>query len=155
MTKTIRREILIPQPREQVWRAHDSVVRLQRGGLVLGVTMNAVLGRPGGDTEMLDLINDIIDLSWNVSQSNKITELNREVDRLKQSARSSSGTDPIRAQLEELRAANGELRLYIAVLFRALNLKGILGRDDLAKLVEQIDEEDGRRDRAHVGDVLP
>jgi hypothetical protein len=104
---------------------------------------------------MLDLIDGIIDLAWNVSQSNKIADLDREVDRLKQSARSSTGTDPIRAQLDELRAANGELRLYIAVLFRVLKLKEIIGRDDLAKLVEQIDDEDGRRDKAYVGDVLP
>jgi hypothetical protein len=110
---------------------------------------------PGEDTDMLDVINDIIDLAWNVSQSNKISELNREVDRLKQSARSPTGADPIRAQLDGLRAANGELRLYIAVLFRVLKLKGIIGRDDLAKLIEQIDDEDGRRDKAYVGDVLP
>jgi hypothetical protein len=118
--------------------------------------MANIAGRgPGGDTDMLDLINDILDLGWNISQSNKIATLNQEVDRLKQSARSSSETDPIRAQLDELRAANGELRLYVAVLFRVLKLKGIVARDDLVKLVEQIDGEDGRRDKAYQGDVLP
>jgi hypothetical protein len=104
---------------------------------------------------MLDVLNDILDLAWNVSQSNKIAELNREVARLKQSAGSPTEADPVRAQLNELRAANGELRLYIAVLFRVLSLKGIIGRDDLTRLVEQIDAEDGRRDKAHAGDVLP
>jgi hypothetical protein len=104
---------------------------------------------------MSDVIGDILDLVWNISQSNKIAQLNQEVDRLKQSARDSTAADPIQAQLNELRATNGELRLYIAVLFRVLKLKGIIERDELAKLVEQIDEEDGRRDKAHVGDVLP
>jgi hypothetical protein len=97
----------------------------------------------------------IIDLVWNVSQSNKISELNQEVDRLKQSARTSTLADPIQAQLNELRATNSELRLYVAVLFRVLKLKGIIEHDELAKLVEQIDDEDGKRDKAYVGDILP
>jgi hypothetical protein len=104
---------------------------------------------------MFDVIGDIIDLAWNVSQSNRIAELNKEVDQLKQSARAAAATDPLQAQLDELRAANGELRLYIAVLFRVLKLKGVIGRDDLVKLVEEVDAEDGRRDKAHAGDVLP
>ena len=103
---------------------------------------------------MSNVIEDIIDLVWNVSQSNKISELNQEVDRLKQSARSSTLADPIQVQLDELRATNGELRLYVAVLFRVLKLKGIIERDELAKLVEQIDDEDGKRDKAYVRDIL-
>ncbi len=104
---------------------------------------------------MLDVINGIADLMWNSSQSNKIADLNREVDRLKQSARSSAVTDPTQAQFEALRAANGELRLYVATLFRVLEHKGIIGRDDLVKILQQIDEEDGRRDQSYGGDVLP
>jgi len=104
---------------------------------------------------MLDVINDIIDFAWNVSQSNKIAELNRQVDQLKQSARSSPEADPLRDEPDKLRAASAELRLYVAVLFRVLQQKGIIGRDDLAKVVEQVDDEDGKRDKAYVGDILP
>lgn len=103
---------------------------------------------------MLDVISDIVDLAWNVSQSNKISKLNEEVDQLKQAARSAADSDPVQAQLAGLRAASAELRLYVAVLFRVLQQKGIVGRDDLVKLVEQVDGEDGRQDKAYAGDVL-
>ena len=104
---------------------------------------------------MSDVIGDIFDLVWSTSQSNSISALNQEVARLKQAARASSASDAIQAQLDELRATNGELRLYVAVLFRVLKLKGIIEREELAKLIEQIDDEDGRRDKAYAGDILP
>jgi hypothetical protein len=103
----------------------------------------------------MGLINDIADTIWNCSQDSKIKELHQEVDRLKQSARTSATSNPHRAQLDELRAANGELRLYIATLFRVLVQKGVISRDDLSALVDQIDEEDGLRDRSFDGNVLP
>ena len=104
---------------------------------------------------MFNLIEGIVDLVWNVSQSNKIAALNAEVNRLQQSARSTSNLAPENAQLNELRAATSELRLYIAVLFRVLKAKGIIDRDELVRLLEQTDQEDGSRDQAFGGDVLP
>ncbi|HEY1375772.1 MAG TPA: hypothetical protein VGF55_03225 [Gemmataceae bacterium] len=103
----------------------------------------------------MDIIDDIFDLMWMSSQNRKVADLRREVDRLKESARSAAGADPGRAEPEQLRAAVGELRLCVAVLFRVLVTKGVIGRDDLAKLVEQVDDEDGRRDKSHAGPVLP
>jgi hypothetical protein len=97
---------------------------------------------------------DLIDLFWNWNQSNHIAELRSEVDRLKNPSLVAE-RDPLRADVDALRLANGELRLYVATLFRALELKGIIGREELIKLVEQIDKEDGRQDKALGGDVLP
>ena len=97
---------------------------------------------------------DLIDLFWNWSQSSRISSLRSEVDRLKK-ARNSPESDPLRSELGELRLANGELRLYVATLFRVLELKGIIGREELVKLVEKIDAEDGRRDNSYDGDALP
>jgi hypothetical protein len=97
---------------------------------------------------------DLIDLFWNWSQSNRIADLRSEVDRLKNSPVAASG-DPLRAELSALRLANSELRLYVATLVRVLLLKGVIGRDELVKLVEQIDKEDGRSDKAYVGEILP
>src|SRR5262245_20894656 len=104
-----------------------------------------------GSTEMFDLLDGILDLAWNTSQSNKISALNNEVSRLKQSADSSVQPDSVRTQIDALRAENGELRLYIAVLFRVMKLKGIIGREELVSLIEQIDQEDGKTDQARVG----
>src|SRR5207249_3497528 len=101
------------------------------------------------------MIGDIVDLLYDWSQNRKISQLHQEVTQLKQSARTSTDTDPVRRELEELRAANGELRLYVATLFRVLLLKGIIDRDSLARLVGAIDEEDGQRDNSYEGNVLP
>lgn len=106
-------------------------------------------------SDAFDVIGGIADLFWMSSQSSKICDLNREVERLKQSARSTAKKDPIQAQIEELKAANGELRLYVSTLLRVLQDKGVIARDDLLKLVEQIDAEDGRRDQSFHGDLLP
>ena len=97
---------------------------------------------------------DLIDLFWNWSQSNRIADLRSEVDRLKNSPSAVSG-DPLRAELASLRLANSELKLYVATLFRVLILKGVIGHEELVKLVEQIDKEDGRSDRAYEGEILP
>ena len=97
---------------------------------------------------------DLIDLIWNWSQSSRIASLRSEMDRLKK-AQQTTEVDPLRAELDELRLANGEMRLYVATLFRVLELKGIIGREELVKLVERIDEEDGLRDNSYDGDALP
>jgi hypothetical protein len=46
-------------------------------------------------------------------------------------------------------------KLYVATLFRILEMKGIIAREELAQLVDQIDEEDGQRDNSYSGDALP
>ncbi|MFO0841501.1 MAG: hypothetical protein U0797_03740 [Gemmataceae bacterium] len=96
---------------------------------------------------------DLIDLFWNWSQSNRIAELRSEVNRLRDTARA-AGPDPRLAELSELRAQNGELRLYVAVLLRILVAKGLVTREELEKLADQIDAEDGRRDNAYTGAKL-
>src|SRR5262245_25724425 len=103
---------------------------------------------------MLEVFNDIFDLVWDVSQTNKIEKLNREVQRLKQAADASAGIVPIQRRVDVLRASNVELRLYVAVLCRVLNLQGIIRRDELAKLIAQVDGEDGRSDNAHAEDLV-
>jgi hypothetical protein len=57
--------------------------------------------------------------------------------------------------VKDLQEENGKLKLYIAVIFRLLVAKGIVDRDELYELVEQIDQEDGRSDDSHSGKVLP
>jgi hypothetical protein len=104
-------------------------------------------------SDFLDLIGSVGDLIWNISQDSKISSLNEEVNRLKESARSSP--DPIQAQLKELQAANGELRLYVATLFRLLLSKGVVARDEAVKLLGEVDEEDGKPDHSHEGKILP
>jgi hypothetical protein len=96
---------------------------------------------------------DLFELIWDASQSNRIAELRSEVGKLKR--QQPRDADPLRQELHELRRANGELKLYVATLFRILEMKGIIAREELARLVDQIDEEDGRRDNSYSGDALP
>jgi hypothetical protein len=107
------------------------------------------------DNSLLDVIGDLFNLFFIASTRSELSQLNNEVKQLKETARESKETDPVRSELNELRAANAELRLYVATLFRALVVKGIISREDLTKLVEETDAEDGKRDNAHSGKVLP
>ena len=77
----------------------------------------------------------------------------QEIDRLKQEVfkpRFGSTTD---SELERLRNENGKLMLYIAVLFRILESKRIVNRDEIIELMERIDQEDGTYDNAYTGDI--
>lgn len=103
----------------------------------------------------MDLFSDIVDMLWESSQNRRINEVRREVNELRETARSSAASDPTRAGLDELRATCGELRLCVAVLLRALDTKGILSRDELVRLADELDKEDGRVDRSYSGEVLP
>jgi hypothetical protein len=96
---------------------------------------------------------DLFELIWDASQGNQIARLRSEVDKLKREQ--PLDVDPLRQAMHELRQTNGELKLYVATLFRILEMKGIIAREDLARLVDQIDEEDGRRDNSYSGDALP
>jgi hypothetical protein len=106
-------------------------------------------------SDFLDLLGSVGDLVWNISQDRKMSALQDEVKQLKEAARSSDESDPIQVQLKELRAAHGELRLYVATLFRLLLHKGVITRDEVVKLVGEVDEEDGKRDQSHEGRMLP
>ena len=106
-------------------------------------------------SDFLDLLGSVSDLVWDISQQSKISTLQEEVKRLKEAARSSGDSDPIQTQLKELRAAHGELRLYVATLFRVLLRKGVIARDEVVKLVGEVEEEDVKRDLSFEGRMLP
>jgi hypothetical protein len=77
-----------------------------------------------------------LDLS---DQKDQIESLRTELQR----ARATSGA---RADLGQLRAENDELRLYLAALIRLLTSKGLVSPDELKRIVETVDTDDGRRD---------
>lgn len=86
------------------------------------------------------------------SQRYDIEEQRKEIDQLKKRLQS----QPISADESiNLLAENGKLKLYIAVIFRLLVSKGIVDRDELIELISEIDEEDGKVDESHSGDMLP
>lgn len=52
-----------------------------------------------------------------------------------------------------LRAEIGELKLYLAVVIRLLVAKGVVTKEDLARLVDVIDRSDGSADGQFSGDI--
>ena len=57
-------------------------------------------------------------------------------------------------ELQALQRENDQLKLYLAAVIRLLTSNDILSRDDIKKMVEIIDAEDGAMDGKARGDVL-
>ena len=58
------------------------------------------------------------------------------------------------AELHTLQMENDQLKLYLAAVIRLLTSKGVLAKEDIQKMVEIIDAEDGAMDGRARGDVL-
>jgi multidrug resistance efflux pump len=78
-------------------------------------------------------------------QRDEIASLREE---LRRNRAASSGAD-----VAQLQAENDELRLYLAAIVRLLTSKGIVSRDELRRVVDAIDAQDGRRDGRYKGRV--
>ena len=53
-----------------------------------------------------------------------------------------------------LSAENAELKLYLASIVRLLVQRGTLSREEIEAMVAVIDQEDGRIDGGHTGEIL-
>lgn len=91
-------------------------------------------------------------LDSDFSQRSDIEAQREEIELLKKQLRGKARSP---SDTKDLQDENGKLKLYIAVIFRLLVSKGIVDRDELFELIAEIDEEDGRADDSHSGDVLP
>jgi chromosome segregation ATPase len=58
------------------------------------------------------------------------------------------------SELMALKRENDDLKLYIASIIRLLTNKGVLSTDEIEKMVDIIDAEDGAMDGKVRGDVL-
>ena len=70
-------------------------------------------------------------------------------EELRRSRMSGCGTDGV----AQLKAENDELRLYLAALLRLLTSKGVVTREELARVVEIVDAEDGCVDGRFTGSL--
>lgn len=88
-------------------------------------------------------------------QQMDLEDQRRDIERLKRrlQAQPTYAVEP--AELPRLTAEVNELKLYIATIFRALVSKNIVTHDELRELIEAVDLEDGKVDRAFHGDVNP
>lgn len=58
------------------------------------------------------------------------------------------------AELIGLRRENDQLKLYLAAMIRLLTSKGLLSSDEIRKMVDIIDAEDGAMDGKSRNDIL-
>jgi hypothetical protein len=78
-------------------------------------------------------------------QQNEIARLREELYRNRSAAGAVDGA--------RLQAENDELRLYLAAVIRILVSKGIVSGEEIKRVVDIIDVEDGTRDGRHRGDL--
>src|SRR5688500_18807861 len=93
-------------------------------------------------------------LLGDVGQQCDLGEQRAGWERLKHSLRAEGRSESAGAERARLRAENGELKLYLAVLFRLLVAKGAATADEVRSLVRVVDESDGRADGTFQGDVV-
>ena len=58
------------------------------------------------------------------------------------------------AELYAVQMENNQLKLYLAAVIRLLTSKGLIAKEDIQKMVEIIDAEDGAMDGKARGEVL-
>jgi multidrug resistance efflux pump len=85
-----------------------------------------------------------LDLS---DQANEIQKLRDELWASRTSSRDAAGS------VEQLQAEVDELRLYLVAVVRLLVSKGIVSREELKRVVNAIDAEDGLSDGRRKGRV--
>jgi hypothetical protein len=94
-------------------------------------------------------------LLGNLGQQLDIEDQRRELQELRSRMRSESrpSTQDIELRLDVLERQSDEMKLYLAALVRYLASKGQIDLGEFAKLVDQVDAEDGSADGRYKGNL--
>ena len=94
-------------------------------------------------------------LLGNLGQQMDIEDQRRELQELRSRMRSESrpSTQDIELRLNILERQSDEMKLYLAALVRYLASKGQIDLGEFAKLVDQVDAEDGSADGRYKGNL--
>ena len=83
-----------------------------------------------------------------------IGDCENEIARLRRNLGAQSTIDRSQdEQIQDLRADNDELKLYLAALIRLLTSKNVISTGEITSLVEAIDAEDGSIDGRAAGPI--
>ena len=95
-------------------------------------------------------------LLGNLGQQLDIEDQRRELQELRSRVRSESRGVPrdIELRLDILERQSDEMKLYLAALVRYLAAKGQIDLNEFARLVDEVDAEDGSADGRFKGDVV-
>ena len=94
-------------------------------------------------------------LLGNLGQQLDIEEQRQEIQALRRRVRAESGAAArdIEVRLDILERQSDEMKLYLAALVRYLASKGQIDLHEFAKLVEEVDAEDGSTDGRYQGNL--
>ena len=93
-------------------------------------------------------------LLGNLGQQLDLADQSQEIEQLRQELRRSRSTTAARPDaVARLQEENDELRLYLAALVRLLTAKGIVRPEEIQRVEDIIDTEDGARDGRYQGDI--
>ncbi len=93
-------------------------------------------------------------LLGNLGQQLDISDQRNEIEDLREELRRSRSSSPAASSdIARLQAENDELRLYLAALVRLLTAKGLVSREEIRRVVNTVDAEDGTPDGKYQGDV--
>lgn len=80
--------------------------------------------------------------------------LAKSIEHIRKAASTPNPFAPKQADIEALQVEVAELRLLVAVLYRALLNKGVTSEADLQQLIAELDAVDGKRDGGFKGDPV-
>jgi hypothetical protein len=84
-----------------------------------------------------------------------IEDCENSISRMRQNIDAQSSIDRSQdREIAALRSENDDLKLYLAALIRLLTSKGVVSTDEITRLVEAIDGEDGAVDGKVDGPVV-
>jgi len=94
-------------------------------------------------------------LLGNLGQQLDIEDQRRELQQLRSRVRSESrqSSQDIELRLDILERQSDEMKLYLAALVRYLAGKGQIDLNEFAKLVDEVDAEDGSTDGRYQGNL--
>ena len=94
-------------------------------------------------------------LLGNLGQQLDIEDQRREIQNLRSQVRAEAGgaVQGVELRLDILERQSDEMKLYLAALVRYLAAKGIVDLGEFAKLVDEIDAEDGASDGRYQGNL--
>jgi hypothetical protein len=83
-----------------------------------------------------------------------LDDLRKQINQLRRNLNSPNPSDAALSEVERLQAEIGELRLYVAVLFRLLFNRELTNLGEVTELLKLLDAADGQEDQAFEGDVI-
>jgi len=115
----------------------------------------AARGRVAGER------NEEVNMGWgrylllgDFGQQLDLGDQKAEIEELREELRQrrEPGVD-VAGQIRQLQDENDELRLYVAALARILVSKGVIGKEELRRVVDAVDKEDGSADGRFTGPI--